>query len=82
MIDYTILLFGGLKQYYAGQYQMQLPAGATGQAVIDQLLAINPEGAGLLSHCIMAVDAVRASKDEVLNESGREIAFLPPFSGG
>jgi molybdopterin converting factor small subunit len=81
MNTYDVLFFGGLKTYFPLGATVELPDGATVQALIEQLSLQNKEAIALLTVCAIAVDKKVAGKTEMLRP-GVKIALLPPFSGG
>lgn len=61
---------------------VELPAGATVGELRRRLAAAVPALAALLKRSSLAVAGEFAGDDQVIAESGVEIALLPPVSGG
>ena len=77
-----ILLFAGLRERAgADSVPLELPQGATVSVLRDELARRHPALAPLLSHCRIAVDHRFAADGDPVQE-GREVAIIPPVSGG
>ena len=78
----TIRLFARLRELVgAGELQREVPAGATVQAVWDELAAEYPGVAPYAESISCAVNAEYARMTAPVS-AGDEVAFLPPVSGG
>lgn len=61
--------------------QLDLAPGATVAHLRSSLAARVPELAGMLPHCMFAIDAQYA-EDEAVIPQGALVACIPPVSGG
>lgn len=78
----TVMLFAGLSdQVGERERQVELPEGAAVSDVLDDLKARFPEAAGLLEHCMVAVNAEYVDRRMPLRPGDR-VALIPPVSGG
>ncbi len=78
----TVLFFGVLKEILAGESQtLELPSGATVDAVFDHYRRLLPQQAKLWDALAIAVNRSYAGPGSPLSE-GDEVALLPPVSGG
>jgi len=78
----TVLFFGVLKEMLASESQtLDLPLGATVDAVLQHYRALLPLQAKLWPALAIAVNQNYAAPGCQLNE-GDEVALLPPVSGG
>lgn len=77
-----VLLFADLARA-AGRSEVHLEAGpeVNGQELWRQLTAVYPQLSSYRSHVRMARDCEIVGWDEPVG-GAREVAFLPPFSGG
>ncbi|MEX0710740.1 MAG: MoaD/ThiS family protein [Pirellulales bacterium] len=64
-----------------GSLEMALPRGATVGHLRSNLAARVPELAGMLPHCMFAIDTQYAG-DEAVIPAGALVACIPPVSGG
>jgi molybdopterin synthase catalytic subunit len=77
-----VLLFAALRERAGAKgVQVQLVAPATVADLLDALAKQIPRIASVLSHCRVAVDHEFVGNDHAI-EAGREIALIPPVSGG
>jgi len=76
-----IICFAGLRKYFGSETSVQVEPGASYSKVVDELKAINPEAAEVLSSCRIAVNEVFVSLDELLKPENT-IYLIPPSSGG
>ena len=76
-----IICFAGLRKYFGSEVTVQVESGASYSKVIDELKAINPEAAEVLSSCRIAVNEEFISLDEPINTESI-IFLIPPSSGG
>jgi molybdopterin synthase catalytic subunit len=60
---------------------VELPAGATVDALVDELCRRHPVLSGLRAACKVAVNQEIARGDQVLAD-GDEVALIPPVAGG
>jgi MoaE-MoaD fusion protein len=78
----TVLFFGVLKEMLGGESQMlDLPQGATVDAVLGHYSAVLPQQAKLWPSLAVAVNQSYAQGGCLLRD-GDEVALLPPVSGG
>ncbi len=78
----TVLFFGVLKEMLATSSQtVELPDGATVEAVLQRYRAQLPQLESLWSSLAVAVNQVYAERGCLLR-TGDEVALLPPVSGG
>ena len=78
----TVLFFGVLKEMLSSQSQtLDLPAGATVDAVLGHYSGLLPQQPKLWSTLAIAVNQTYAGKGCLLRD-GDEVALLPPVSGG
>ena len=78
----TVRLFARLRDITgASELVRSAPAGATVASIWRELVAEYPELASYERSISSAVNADYARMDRVV-ESGDEVAFLPPVSGG
>jgi molybdopterin synthase catalytic subunit/molybdopterin converting factor small subunit len=78
----TVLFFGVLKEMLAGEPRtLDLPLGATVDAVLAHYGGQTSQAAGLLQALAVAVNRQYVPRDCPLHE-GDEVALLPPVSGG
>lgn len=80
-IETKVLLFGGLKKFFSADYRLSLGEEATGDFIIQYFKKLNPEADTVLDACQLAVDGSVVSKQQMIGKA-REVALLPPFSGG
>jgi len=64
------------------QKEIFLKEGATIQDLVHILLQQHPQLAGILDHCIFAVNQEYLEKDPFPLSEGDEVAVIPPLSGG
>lgn len=77
-----VQLFATLKDAAkTSQLEIEVPAEATVEQLLDAIAAKFPVLAQWLPHCRVAVGQEYAFNDQVLRE-GDEIALIPPVSGG
>jgi molybdopterin synthase sulfur carrier subunit len=76
-----IVCFAGLRKYFGSEVTVHIDSGASYSNVIDELKAINPEAAEVLSSCRIAVNEEFISLSELL-KSENTIFLIPPSSGG
>jgi MoaE-MoaD fusion protein len=77
-----ILLFGVLKDIFPEPVKtVELPAGATVSALLDQLRLLVPQQTQIFASLAVAVNQSYAFPGHVLAD-GDEVALLPPVSGG
>jgi molybdopterin converting factor subunit 1 len=78
----TVLFFGVLKEMFASESQtLNLPAGATVEAVLEHYRQLLPQQAKLWPALAIAVNRSYAARSRGLHD-GDEVALLPPVSGG
>jgi MoaE-MoaD fusion protein len=78
----TVLFFGVLKEMFASESQtLELPDGATVEAVLGHYRALTPEQPKLWPALAIAVNRNYAARTCPLRH-GDEVALLPPVSGG
>ena len=78
----TVLFFGVLKEMLSSESQtLELPPGATVDAVLGHYSALLPQQPKLWSTLAIAVNQSYAPSGCLLRE-GDEVALLPPVSGG
>ena len=78
----TVLFFGVLKEMFSGASQtLELPDGATVDAVLRHFSDLAPEKTGLWPALAIAVNRNYAARGSIL-QNGDEVALLPPVSGG
>lgn len=77
------LLLFALYRDLAGvpELEVELPAGATAETLVDAVRARGGRLAGIPAQPVVAVNREYASLDATLAE-GDEIALLPPVAGG
>ncbi|MEI8115087.1 MAG: MoaD/ThiS family protein [Bacteroidia bacterium] len=76
-----IICFAGLRKYFGSETTVHVESGISYSKVIDELKAINPEAAEVLSSCRIAVNEEFISLDEPINTESI-IFLIPPSSGG
>ncbi|MDT8448506.1 MAG: MoaD/ThiS family protein [bacterium] len=77
-----LFAFAGLKELIGAQeLALELPAGATVQMALDQLMADYPAVTSIAPSLSAAIDQEYAPLDAVLSE-GCELALFPPVGGG
>ena len=73
-----IKLFQDYKQYHdTPEYELELPAGTTAGAIVQQLGIKGPE----LAYLILIIKGKRVY-DEYLLQDGDELVFAAPIGGG
>jgi len=78
----TVLFFGVLKEMLSSESQtIELPPGATVDAVLSHYSALLPQQPRLWSSLAIAVNQSYAPSGCLLRD-GDEVALLPPVSGG
>lgn len=79
---FRVLLFAGLREAARSEFlEVSLPDDATVQDLLDRLAGDHPSLAGMLTQCRVAVDEEFVDADHAL-AGAREIAVIPPVSGG
>lgn len=81
MTKIDIEVFGGLKQFFPKQFQLDKIEGDTIGDVISKLEKQQPEAQSLLKQCLVAAENEIYSK-EILIERFSSLVIMPPFSGG
>jgi len=76
-----IICFAGLRKYFGSETTVQVESRARYSKVIDELKAINPEAAEVLSSCRIADNEEFVSLDEPI-KSENILFLIPPSSGG
>jgi molybdopterin converting factor subunit 1 len=77
-----IRLFAGAREAAgASRIQVEINQPLTARELRKHLAAAEPALARILPYCAIAVDAEYVS-DEDLIQAGREVAVIPPVSGG
>lgn len=76
-----IVCFAGLRKYFGSETSVQVEPDASYSKVIEELKAINPEAAEVLSSCRIAVNEEFISLSEPLKPENT-IFLIPPSSGG
>lgn len=78
----TLLLHGVLRQLAGSDsIGIELPAGASAQAALDQLAQLVPRSATRLQHTACAIGDTLVSRKHALR-NGETLALIPPVSGG
>lgn len=79
---HEVLLFAGLRETMGRErLAIELPAGATVDALLAEIARVAPRIADKLAHCRVAVAFEFVAGDRVI-APGEEIALVPPVSGG
>ncbi|HEX2882383.1 MAG TPA: MoaD/ThiS family protein [Polyangiaceae bacterium] len=77
-----IRVFAVLRELLpASQFELEVPAGASCDAVCARLTREFAAAKSILEHCMLAVNGQYAARELRLSE-GDELALLPPVSGG
>ncbi len=76
-----IITFGALQDFFEKEFELEVPAGATGQDVLTRLSFQNPSAGSILSVCKIAIAGNLADPKQTL-ASESELFLLPPPSGG
>jgi len=79
----SVLLFAGVREK-AGQDRIEIPqlAGTTAADVLTHIATSLPQAAPLVRISRLAVDDAFVAADYRFDGSEREIALIPPVSGG
>jgi len=75
-----IVCFAGLRKYFGSETAIQVESGATYSNVINELKALKPEAAEVLSSCRIAVNENFVKLTDALN--AETLFLIPPSSGG
>lgn len=81
MAKIEIEVFGGLKQFFPKQFNIEKQPRATFGDVISYLTDKNPEAEALLDQCIVAAGSEIYSKNTAIDNFS-SIVIMPPYSGG
>lgn len=77
-----IRVFAALRELMpASQFELEVPAGASCDAVCSRLTSEFATAKAVLDTCMLAVNGQYAARELALSD-GDELALLPPVSGG
>ncbi len=75
-----IVCFAGLRKYFGNETAVLVESGARYSKVIDELKALKPDAAEVLSSCRIAVNENFVKLGEPINSE--TLFLIPPSSGG
>lgn len=76
----NIVCFAGLRKYFGNETTIFVESGARYSNVIDELKAIKPDAAEVLSSCRIAVNENFVKLTDTLDTE--TLFLIPPSSGG
>ncbi len=81
-MNVKVLLFAHLKEMAgSGSLSLKLPPGATGEILLDELVAKFPEAEKLRSFLRLSMNGSYITPEDLIVENS-EVAVFPPVSGG
>ncbi|GBG96334.1 MoaD/ThiS family protein [Lactococcus termiticola] len=77
-----IILFGELGEFLGNRIQIELPESFDKQDILELLTKGYPNQAQDIAKCNVAVNQTYIYDEQIKREDAREIAIIPPVSGG